>query len=320
MKTYLALLLCLIAASAQAQTRIPRIGVLLQEMGRAQSQALKGVSAELKQLGYKERKNLFLDLRNAKGDRSALQTAAKELAATKVDAFFTTGSRATLAATAATQEIPIVFVHPGDPITAGLIKSAVDSPRNLTGVAAYAAETTEKRLALLKEIIPGLTEIHIFFDANSSFSRDNFARAEAAAKKLAIPLAAHGVKSTDELKTTLSNLNPQTGAAIFQITDDLIESEAEFIFTMSRQKKIPTMFNEESWAINGATAAYGPNYLDMGRRAGKILDLIIKGKSPAALPVERATKFDLTLNYRGAKFIGFELPAPLLKKADKVIR
>lgn len=320
MKIYLALLLWLIAATAQAQTRVPRIGVLVQEMGRAQSQSLKGVSAQLKQLGYQERKNLSFEIRNAKGDRSALQAAAKELAAKKVDAIFTTGSRATLAATAATQEISIVFVHPGDPIAAGLIKSAADSPRNLTGVAAYAAETTEKRLALFKEIIPGLSEIHVFFDTNSSFSRDNFARAETAAKKLAIPLAAHGIKSTDELKTTLGNLNPQAGAAIFQITDDLIESEAEFIFTTARQKKLPTMFNEESWAINGATAAYGPNYLDMGRRAGTILDLIMKGKPPATLPIERASRFDLTINYRAAKFIGFELPAALLKKADKVIR
>jgi putative ABC transport system substrate-binding protein len=320
MKNYLALLLWLIGASAQAQTHVPRIGVLVQEMGRAQSQAFKGVSAELKQLGYQERKNLFFELRNAKGDRSALQTAAKELAAKKVDAIFTAGSRATLAAIAASQDIPLVFVHPGDPIAAGLIKSTADSPRNLTGVAAYAAETTEKRLALLKEIIPGLTTIHVFFDANSSFSRDNFARAEAAAKKLAIQLADHGVKSTDELKTTLGNLNYQAGAAIFQIADDLIESEAEFIFATARQKKIPTMFNEESWAINGATAAYGPNYHEMGRHAGKILDLVMKGKPPATLPIERAAKFDLTINYRAAKFIGLELPAPLLKKADKVIR
>ncbi len=320
MKIYLALLLWLVGAAAQAQTHAARIGVLVQEMGRAQSQALKGVSTELKRLGYKERNNLFFEIRNAKGDRSALQTGAKELAAKKVDAIFTTGSRATLAATAATQDIPIVFVHPGDPIAAGLIKSAADAPRNLTGVAAYAAETTEKRLTLFKEIIPGLSEVHVFFDANSSFSRDNFARAEAAAKKMAIVLVAHGVKSIDELKTTLGNLNPQAGAGIFQITDDLIESEAEFIFTTARQKKIPAMFNEESWAINGATAAYGPNYLDMGRRAGGLIELIIKGKPPASLPVERATKFDLTINYRAAKFIGFELPTPLLKKADKVIR
>ncbi|MSP37038.1 MAG: hypothetical protein EXR70_00930 [Deltaproteobacteria bacterium] len=160
----------------------------------------------------------------------------------------------------------------------------------------------------------------MFFDANSNFSRDNFASVEAAGKKMAIPVVGHGVKSTDELKTTLSNLNPPAGAAIFQVTDDLIESEADFIFTISRQKKIPTMFNEESWAINGATAAYGPNYFEMGRRAGVLLDLIVKGKAPATLPVERAGKFDLTLNYRGAKFIGFELPPALLKRADKVIR
>ena len=320
MKISLILSLLLIAPLAHGQTQIPRVGVLVQEMGRAQSQALKGVAAELKQLGYSERKSFFFELRNAKGDRSALQTGAGELAAKKVEVIFTTGTRATLAASAASREIPLVFVHPGDPVAVGLLKNSADATRNITGVAAYAAETTEKRLALFKEILPGLTKLHVFYDANSNFSRDNFALVESAAKKLAVQLVGHAVKSTDELKTTFSNLSGETGAAVFQITDDLIESEAEFIFANARQKKLPTMFNEEVWAINGATAAFGPSYLEMGRQAGRLIDQIIKGKTPASLAIGRATKFDLTINYRAAKFIGLELPKELLKRADKVIR
>jgi putative tryptophan/tyrosine transport system substrate-binding protein len=319
-KRLLIVLLLLLATAAQAQTRVPRLGFLVQEMGRAQSQALKGVSAELKKLGYQERKNFSLETRNAKGDRSALQASAKELADKKVEVIFTTGTRATMAAISASQDIPIVFVHPGDPVAVGIMKGAADSPRNVTGVAAYAAETTEKRLALFKAILPSLTKIHVFFDANSNFSRNNFALAEAAAKKLSVQIIGHGVKSTDELKTTLGNLNNEPGAAIFQVTDDLVESEAEYVFATARQKKMPTVFNEEVWAINGATVTYGPSYLDMGRLAAHSIAEIFKGKAPAALPIVRASKFDLTINYRGAKFIDLVLPNNIVKKADKVIR
>ncbi len=320
MKICFTLLLLFTSTLAQAQSRVPRIGVLMLELGRPQSQAIKGVSLELKQLGYSERKNFYFESRNAKGDRSALQAAAKELAAKKVEVIFTSGTTAALAAAAATQEIPLVFVHPGDPVAAGLVRNSADAARNVTGVAAYAGETTEKRLALFKEILPALSRIHVFFDANSSGARDRVALTESAAKKIAVRFAGHGVKSTDELRATFANLNSEAGAAIFQISDDLVESEAEFIFATARQKKLPTMFNEEAWAIAGATAAYGPSYLDMGRQAARIIDQIIKGKAPAAIGIVRSGKFDLTINYRAATYIGLQLSNELLKKADKVIR
>jgi len=319
-KNCFALLLLFTATFAQAQTHVPRIGVLLQELGRAQSQAIKGVNLELKQLGYSERKNFYFETRDAKGDRSALQSAAKELVAKKVGVIFTTGTRATLAAAAATQEIPLVFVHPGDPVALGLVKNSGDAARNITGVAAYGAETTDKRLALFKQILPRLTKLYVFFDANSGAGRDRVPVIESAAKKHGVQFIGVGVKSSDELKTTLGNLNGEAGAAIFQISDDLVESEAEFIFTAARQKKLPTMFNEEAWAIAGATAAYGPSYFEMGRHAARIIDQIFRGKTPGAIAVVRSGKFDLTINYRAASHIGLQLPAELLKKADKVIR
>ena len=170
-------LLCFLTtvAAAQAPTKA-RIGVLIPSLGRAQSQSLKGLNEELKRLGFIERKNLFVETRNTKGDRSALRPAADDLVARKVDVIFTTGTRATLAAAGASTDIPIVFVHPGNPAAAGLVKSlAAEPPRNLTGVAGFAVDKTEKRLALLKELIPGLREVHIFFDSNNNFSRDNFA-------------------------------------------------------------------------------------------------------------------------------------------------
>jgi putative tryptophan/tyrosine transport system substrate-binding protein len=304
---------------ALAQSQL-RLGILVQEMGRSQTHAIKGLGEELKRLGYQERKNLFIETRNVKGNRAALQPAAGELLGQKVNLIFTTGTSATRAAMAATKDLPIVFVHPSDPIASGIIKSATEPTKNLTGVAAYAAHTTAKRLELFKEIIPGLRKIMVFFDANNNFSRDNLKIAEAATQRLGLQLSSYGIKSADELKTTVVSLRSERGAGIFQIADDLFESEADFLFETARQKKLPTMFNEEAWAINGALAAYGPSYLEMGHQGARLVDKIIKGAQPESLPVERATKFDLTLNYRTATFMGLRFPEELLKKAEKVIR
>jgi len=145
-----------LTALAQAPARV---GILVQEMGRAQSQAIKGLTQEFKRLGYQERKNLFFETRNVKGNRAALQPAGSELVAHKVKLIFTTGTSATRAALAVTQDIPVLFIHPSDPLGAGLVKSAEERAKNLTGVAAYAAQTTEHRIALLKEIMPGLQKI-----------------------------------------------------------------------------------------------------------------------------------------------------------------
>lgn len=275
---------------------------------------------ELTRLGYRERQNVFLETRNVKGNRAALQPAAKELVSRQVKLIFTTGTSATRAALAATSPIPILFVHAGDPVAAGLMSNQEQRGRNATGVAAYAPQTTERRLELFKEVFPSLRKIWVFFDGNNSISREYFNLAESAAKKHGIEAVAYPIKSADELKTTLASLQPQSGAAIFQVADDLFEGEAEYLFEVTRAKKIPTMFNEESWAIAGAFAAYGPSYLGMGRQAGRLADRIIRGESPAALPVERASKFDLILNYRTATFIGLQFSTESLKKADRVIR
>lgn len=311
--------LLLSAISAAAQTA-PRLGILVQEMGRAQSQAVKGFTDELKRLGYRERQDFFLETRNVKGNRAALQPAAVELVEKNVKLIFTTGTSAPRAAIAATTGIPIVFVHPGNPAASGLLRDGEARPTNLTGVAAYAAQTTERRLLLFKEIVPTLKKIWVFYDGNNAVSREYFKRAEDSAKKMRIEAAGFPIKSGEELKTTMGSLRPENGTGIFQISDEVLESEADFLFQAARAKKIPTMFNEESWAIAGALAAYGPDYLDMGRHAGRLADKILKGAAPRSLQLERASKFDLTLNYRTARFLGIALSPEMLKTAEKVIR
>src|SRR5919109_646603 len=311
-------LLLLSPGLPEAQVRIPRVGILVPQMERSQSQAIKGLREELKQLGYQEKKSIILETRNAKGDRGALQPAASELVAQKSDVIFSTGTRATRAAKSATGEVPIVFIHPADPVALGLVKSMERSGTNLTGVAGLALQMTDKRLSLLKEIMPKLQRIHIFYDSNNEFSREYFALSEKAATRLGILAAAHAIKSIDELKATMESLDKREGDAFFQIPDDLVEGEIDFIFDTARRKKLPSMSNEEIWALKGAMAAYGPSHYQMGRQAADLVDKILKGQRPENVPIERANKFDFIINYRTATFIGVALSPDILKRADKV--
>jgi putative ABC transport system substrate-binding protein len=313
-------ILGLSVAEAQHPPQIPRIGILIPEAARPETQSVKGLRDALKELGYKEKENIVVEIRDAKGDRAALKPMANELVGKKVDLIFTTGTRATEVAIAATNKIPIVFRYRGNPQTVGLVKSNTRPGENVTGVAGFGLEMTGKRLETLQKIVPGVRRVHIFYDLNDKFSRGNFAIARESAAKLGLEVLEHGTKSAEELKTSFENLEKGPGDALFQVPDNLIESETDFIFRTARQKKLPTMFDEEMWAIRGALGAYGPSHYQMGRQAAGFVDKILKGQKPENLPVEPASKYDLVINFRTANAIGLTIPPDMLKKADRVIR
>lgn len=313
-------ILVLSGAKAEGAPQIRRIGILIPESSRPESQTIRGLRDGLKELGYKEGENVAVEMHNAKGDRGALTPMTDELVSEKVDVIFTTGTRATQAAMAATSDIPIVFRHPGNPEQVGLVKSNTRPGDNVTGVGGFGLEVTGKRLEALRQIVPGVRRLYIFYDPNDKFSREALALTKKSAEKLGLEVVERGTKSAQELQTSLRNLQNEAGDALFQIPDNLVESEADFIFQTARRKKLPTMFNEELWAIKGALGAYGPSNYEMGRQAAGLIDKILKGQKPQTLPVEQARKYDLVINFRAATAIGLTIPSDLLKKADKVIR
>jgi putative tryptophan/tyrosine transport system substrate-binding protein len=307
-------------AEAQRPPQIPRMGILIPESGRSETQSVKGLRDGLKELGYKERENILVEMRDAKGDRAALKPMANELVGKKVDLIFTTGTSATEVAMAATNEIPIVFRHAGNPETVGLVQSNGRPGRNVTGVAGFGLEMTGKRLETLQQIVPGVRRVHIFYDLNDKFSRGNFTVAKKSAERLGLEVVEHGTKLAEQLKKSFDSLEKEPGDALFYIPDNLVEGEVDFIFRTARQKKLPTMFDEEVWAIRGALGAYGPSYYQMGRQAAGFIDKILKGQKPENLPVEPAGKYDLVINLRTANAIGLTVPPDMLKKTDRVIR
>jgi putative ABC transport system substrate-binding protein len=309
-----------IRSEAQQPDRIPRVGILIPEAGLHESQTVKGLRDGLKEAGYKEGETIVVEVEDVKGARSQLQGALNELVSKRVDVIFTTGTRATQAAMATTKEIPIVFRHPADPMTLGLVKNISQPGGNVTGVAAFSLEANRKRLEVLKQIIPNLRRIHIFYDANNRFSPDNFDATEKSARQLKLDVLEYPVKTAREFKSSLTQMEVNTGDAIFQIADDLVESQGSVLLEEAKRRKMATMFHSEVWASKGSLAAYGPNYYEMGRQAAGLVQKILKGAHPKDLAVAHANKFDLAINLRTAGSIGLKVPPELLKKADKVIR
>ena len=303
-----------------APSRVFQIGILIPESAPGETQTVKGLRDGLREQGYIEGENLSVELRDAKGDRSALQPAAAELVNKKVNVIFTTGTRATEVAKAATKEIPIVFRHPADPVAVGLLKNMKRPEGNVTGVAAFSSDTGQKRLEVLKALVPKLRRLHIFYDANNKFSADNLAAIRKGAAKLQLEVVEHPVKTSDELQNSLDYLQARDGDAIFMIPDALIESNASIIFDGAKKLKLTTMCDQENWVAKGCLAAYGPNYAQMGRQAALLVDKLFKGAKPKDVPVQWAAKFDLVINLRTANIIGFSIAPETLAKADRVIR
>jgi len=308
------------APAAEKATRPWKVAILIGQSGPSEDQTVKGFREGLKKLGYIERKNVIIEINDLTGDRVALKSTAADLVKKKVDLILTSGTRTTQAAMEATKEIPIVFRHPADPVAMGFVKSMKQPGGNVTGVAAFSSETTEKRLEILKEFVPNLRRVHVFYDSNNPFAKENFALAKKLAAKVGLDIADHSIKTTDELKAGLNALQKQEGDAIFEVSDDLVESQAELIFDMARQKALPTFFEGADWAVKGAMLSYGANYQQMGRQAAALADKIFRGQHPKNLPAERAAKYDLLVNLRMANAIGVAIPPATLKKADKVIR
>jgi putative ABC transport system substrate-binding protein len=307
-------------SDSQQRARIPRIGVLLPESGPNESQTLKGFREGLKEAGYKDGETIILEVQDVKGARTQLQRAVNDFVGKKVDVIFATGTRATQAAMAATKQIPIVFRHPGDPVALGWVKNVNRPAANFTGVAAFSGNLHQKRLEVFKQVVPSLRRIHIFYDANNRFSPEHFDAAQKAATGFKIEVVEHPVKTVDELKGLLGTIQVQRGDAIFHIPDDLVESQASFLFDEAKKQRLATMSHEDIWASKGSLATYGPNYYEMGRQAAQLADKIIKGAHPKDLPVVQANKLDLVLNLRTASAIGLEIAPDIIKKADKVIR
>jgi putative tryptophan/tyrosine transport system substrate-binding protein len=308
------------ASHAQQPARIPRIGILIPTSASFISARVEAFRQRLRELGYVEGKNIFIEYRYAEGKPERLPDLAAELVGLKVDVIVTASGPATLAAKKASGTIPIVFAAANDPVGTGLVSSLARPGGNITGLSSMVPDLDGKRLELLKDAFPKVARVAFLW--GSSGSRGNLAltEMEAAAKALGLKLLPLQVRSLDDFESAFTQAKRDGAQALITTTGGLINTQQRQVLDFAAKNRLPAMYAANEFVEAGGLMSYTPNYIDLFRRAGDFVDKILKGAKPADLPVEQPKKFEFIVNLKTAKQIGLTIPQKVLARADKVIQ
>jgi putative ABC transport system substrate-binding protein len=275
----------------------------------------------LRELGYVEGKNIVIDYRFAEGKFDRLPDLAAELVELKVDVIVAQVTQASLAAKGATKTIPIVMQGVSDPVGTGLVASLARPGANITGTSAMSAEVVGKSLELLKETVPKLSRVAVLWNPNNAiFQAQMLRETQIAAGALAVELQILGAGGAEEIDQAFAAMTRGRAGALLVLPDPVFNFlHRARIVDLAEKSRLPAMYGARDFAAAGGLMVYGPNYADLFRRAATYVVKILKGASPADLPVEQPTKFELIINLKTAKALGLTIPIPLLGRADEVI-
>ena len=311
----------LAARAQQPSAKIPRIGYL------SPSSASGGFLARdeafrqgLRDLGYVEGRNIVIEYRFAEGKFDRLPELAAELVRLEVDVIVAVVTQASLAARHATTTIPIVMLAVSDPLGSGLIASLARPGGNITGTSSMTAEVVGKSLELLKETVPEVSRVAVLWNPdNTIFQAQMLREAQLAAGRLGVELRTFGARGPDELDGAFAAITSERAGALLVLADPVLFIHHRRIVDFADKSRLPAMYGVKEYAAAGGLMTYAANMTDQFRRAAAHVDKILKGARPADLPVEQPTRFELVINLKAAKALGFTFPLPLLGRADEVI-
>jgi ABC-type uncharacterized transport system substrate-binding protein len=273
----------------------------------------------LQELGWSEGRNVTFEVRFADARPERLPVLASELVEANVDVIVTNAAQPIEAARKATSTIPIVMASVGDALGAGYITNLARPGGNLTGLTLFSTDQSAKRLQLLKDIVPNLTRVAVLWNGNASGHRLQLQEMELAGPGLGIALQSFPIRGADQIDMNLRAAIRANAQAIVTMDDPLIQSQRARIVGFAMQERMPVMGEFKAVPEAGGLASYGPNQIDMWRRAALYVDKVFKGAKPADLPVEQPTKFEFVINLKTAKALGLTLPDTVLALADEVI-
>jgi putative tryptophan/tyrosine transport system substrate-binding protein len=302
------------AACAQQHTsRMPRIGII---DDAAQWDPFR---QGLRELGYIEGQTVAFEYRSAEGKPGRLGAAASELARLPVDVIVAFGTAAAYAAKQATTTIPIVMLGIGDPVRSGLVTSLARPGGNITGNTILGPELAAKRLQLLKEVLPTISRVAFLWNPNNASHAAYLEEWKATAPALAVRMQFVAVSSSDEFDSAFAAMMRERPDGFTMTADPFHQLHIARIIDFLARNRLPGMLQLRENVVAGGLISYGASLPDLFRRGASYVDKILRGTSPAELPVEQPVKFDLSINLKTAKALGIEIPSMLLARADEVI-
>jgi len=306
------------AVWAQQGAKLPTIGFLGSGTPSSYGQWNAALVQRLRELGWSEGRTVAIEYRWAEGRTERYAEIAAEFVRLKVDVIVTAGTGAVVAAKQATSVIPIVFAAAGDPVGTGLVASLARPGGNLTGLSIQAPDLAGKRLALLREIVPGVRRLAIMGNAGSAGAVLEMHEVQAKARALGLEVAIFEIRRAEDIAPAFESLKGRADA-LYIPPDPLVNTHRIRINTLALGARLPTLHTLREYVEPGGLMSYGPNLTDLFRRAADFVDKILRGAKPRNIPVEQPTKFDLVINLTTAKALGLTIPESFLLRADEVI-
>jgi putative tryptophan/tyrosine transport system substrate-binding protein len=310
-----------LTARAQQPERMRRIGVLLPatENDPEFQARMRAFQQGLLESGWSIGRNVQLDVRWTEPNAAKIRQQAAELVALAPDVIFATGGSVMAPLQQATRTLPIVFVQVPDPVAAGFVDSLARPGGNATGFTQFEYSVGAKLLELLKEILPAVTRAVVLRDPASPDGIGQFAAIQAVGPSLGVELRPIGVRDPGEIERAVTTIARGPDSGLIVTASGLAILHRELIIALAARHRLLAVYPYRFFVIDGGLISYGPSSIDPYRRAAGYVDRILKGEKPAELPVQAPTKYELIINLKTAKALGFDIPPSVLARADEVI-
>ena len=314
--TAIALLAAPVLSQAQSVTKLPRVGVLVPGAARSPAVCPEGFLDGMRDLGYVEGRSIAFDFRYANGQLARLHNLALELVRLKPDVIWTHG-RDVHPVKQATATIPIVFGVGVSVVETGLVASLAKPGGNITGIELRSSELVVKRLELLKAVVPDAIRVAVLMvdPAEVDLERE----VGPLSRALGVQLQGVVARAPDEFEAAFAAMKQAGAEALLVSENATFARNRERLLSLALMHRLPTMAGGRHLAEAGSLLSYGADVREICRRSAVVVDKILKGTSPAAIPVERVDKFHFVVNLKTAKKLKIVVPQSVLLRADEVI-
>jgi ABC-type uncharacterized transport system substrate-binding protein len=302
-----------------------RLGFLDSTSPRLTAPNLDAFRQGMRAQGYEEGQDYVLESRHSEGRSERLPDLAAELVSLPVDVMLASTLIAITAAKNATDKIPIVMTNVGsNPVAFGLVESLARPGGNVTGTANLGVLLTGKRVELLKQMVPTLARLAMFWDAADSGSgaanAENVAAAQPVARTLGIQLQVLPMRSANDLDAAFEAAIREHAEALLVLGSTFFQINRTRIIELAAQHHLPAMYAQRGWAAEGGLMTYSPNQAATYRNVATFVSKILKGAKPADLPVEQPTEFELIVNLKTAQALGLTIPQSILQQATETVQ
>jgi ABC-type uncharacterized transport system substrate-binding protein len=311
-----------LAARAQQADRVRRIGALIGAPSADNPDAQANIRAflqVLQQLGWTDGGNVRIDIRWGAGNADDIRKYAAELAALAPDVIFASGTASVGPMLQATRTVPIVFANVADPVGAGFVDSLARPGGNASGFIQFEYSLSGKWLELLKQIAPGVTRAAVLRDPAITSGIGQFAVIQSVAPSVGVEVSAINVRDAGEIERAVTAFARSSNGGLIVTASALAVLHRQLIIALAARHKLPAVYYRRYFVTSGGLISYGYDVVEQFRGAAGYVDRILKGATPADLPVQAPTKYELVINLKTANALGLDVPATVLARADEVI-